>query len=111
VLRNGRILGTPRPPARAQTRRLPITISYGEQMIRRAEFTPAVKQQALLRAAYRCERCDTRAELVHHRCHRADRSLFNCEVLCVQCHQGEHAQWRHIAGSAQRAAARAQGIG
>jgi 5-methylcytosine-specific restriction endonuclease McrA len=87
-------------------------IDYTPRMIHRAEFTPAVKQQALLRAAYRCERCGTRTSLeFHHRGHRADRSLFNCEMLCVACHQLEHAKRMCAAGSTQRAAARAQGVG
>jgi 5-methylcytosine-specific restriction endonuclease McrA len=81
-------------------------------MIRRAEFSTAVREQALLRATYCCERCGRRAPVleVHHRGHRADRSLFNAEVLCVACHTAEHKKRTAAAGSAQRAAARAQGI-
>jgi hypothetical protein len=81
---------------------------YGKQMIRRAEFTDVVKQYALQRAVHRC---GVRWPLeFHHRGHRADRSLFNCEVLCVPCHKAEHARRMNAAGSAQRAAARARGV-
>jgi 5-methylcytosine-specific restriction endonuclease McrA len=59
-------------------------------MIERREFNPAVREQALIRATYRCERCGVRWPLeFHHRGHRADRSLFNCEVLCMRCHENE----------------------
>ena len=87
-------------------------VSYKRRMIRRAEFSTAVRERALLRAVYRCERCDERAALLelHHRGHRAVRSLFNCEVLCVPCHKAEHARRMNAAGSASRAAARAQGL-
>ena len=57
----------------------------------RAEFTPAVREQALRRAIHRCERCGVRWPLeFHHRGYRGDRSLFNCEVLCAGCHYAEH---------------------
>jgi 5-methylcytosine-specific restriction endonuclease McrA len=68
-------------------------------MIRRAEFTDSVKEQALRRAVYRCERCGVRWSLeFHHRGHPADCSLFNCEVLCVKCHRSEHAKRNRLRG-------------
>jgi 5-methylcytosine-specific restriction endonuclease McrA len=77
-------------------------------MIRRAEFTTAVR-----RATYCCERCGKGVVPVlevHQRGHRADRSLFNAEVLCVPCHTAEHKKRTAAAGSARRAAERAQGL-
>jgi 5-methylcytosine-specific restriction endonuclease McrA len=59
-------------------------------MTMRREFGSAVREQALQRAVYRCERCGVRQPLeFHHRGHPADRSLFNCEVLCTPCHRAE----------------------
>jgi hypothetical protein len=70
----------------------PITANgIGRSMPYRAEFTPAVREQALRRAIHRCERCGVRWPLeFHHRGYRGDRSLFNCEVLCAGCHYAEH---------------------
>jgi hypothetical protein len=43
----------------------------------RAESTDIVKEQALQRSVYRCERCGTRGSLeFHYRGHRADRSML-----------------------------------
>ena len=56
----------------------------------RREFQPAVRQAALLRAAYRCEQCGARESLEFHHRYRMDRSLFGCVVLCVPCHRELH---------------------
>ena len=57
----------------------------------RREFSPAVRQAALLRAVYRCESCGRRGvplEL-HHRS-RGDWSAFAAVVLCIPCHRLFH---------------------
>ena len=65
----------------------------------RCEFSPTVRSQALLRCKYRCEVCGSRRELqLHHVGHRADRSLFNCTVLCADCHTKEHRRRRAFNG-------------
>jgi hypothetical protein len=57
----------------------------------RYEFRQDVRNAAMLRAKYRCERCGERSNLqLHHRGDASDRSLFNAEVLCVECHESEH---------------------
>ena len=57
----------------------------------RREFSPAVRREALKRAQFRCERCGTKYPLeLHHVGHILDRSLFNCLVLCVECHTAMH---------------------
>jgi hypothetical protein len=56
----------------------------------RREFSPAVRQAALLRAHYRCEKCGAREQLEFHHRYRMDRSLFACVVLCVPCHVELH---------------------
>jgi 5-methylcytosine-specific restriction endonuclease McrA len=57
----------------------------------RREFSPAVRQAALLRAKFRCERCENKHELqLHHMGDPADTSLFNAQVLCINCHTEEH---------------------
>lgn len=58
----------------------------------RREFSPAVRAAALLRAKDRCQQCGTKDSLeLHHIGHWADRSLFNCRVLCRHCHRRVHA--------------------
>jgi 5-methylcytosine-specific restriction endonuclease McrA len=65
-------------------------------MIRR-EFDSAVRLEALLRAKFRCEACGDKLTLeLHHRGYRADRSLFNCQVLCAGCHVKEHKRRRQL---------------
>jgi 5-methylcytosine-specific restriction endonuclease McrA len=61
----------------------------------RREFSQVVRDEALLRCAYRCESCGSKSDLeLHHRGHRADTSLFNCVVLCAGCHAQEHQRRR-----------------
>lgn len=61
----------------------------------RFDFRQPVRDAALLRAKYCCERCGVHEDLqLHYRGHVADRSLFNVEVLCAQCHAREHRQRR-----------------
>jgi hypothetical protein len=65
--------------------------SNGLAMAARREFADNVRKAALIRATYRCERCGRRGFLELHHCgNRADNSLFNCEVLCLDCHSREH---------------------
>ncbi len=53
----------------------------------RREFSQAVRASALIRCKYRCETCGRKSDLeLHHRGHRGDNSLFNCQVLCAGCH-------------------------
>ena len=60
-------------------------------MSNRREFTPEVKRTALYRASFRCEKCDRKDGLeFHHVGYRADRSGFNCQVLCRGCHCEVH---------------------
>jgi rubredoxin len=61
----------------------------GEQ---RAEFSPTVKEWALIRARYRCEECKGKKPNLqfHHIGNRMDRSTFNCKVLCPECHRKVH---------------------
>lgn len=67
----------------------------GTESAMRLEFSPAVRTAALLRAHHRCERCGSKTSLeLHHRGHSADRSLFNAEVLCSDCHGEEHQRRR-----------------
>jgi hypothetical protein len=57
----------------------------------RKEFSSAVRSAALLRAKYRCEDCGSRQQLeLHHIGLRRGAPLFNCTVLCVDCHKAEH---------------------
>jgi 5-methylcytosine-specific restriction endonuclease McrA len=66
---------------------------------RRRDFAPNVRAAALLRAKYRCEQCGARERLeLHHRGHPKDTSLFNCIVLCADCHAAEHKRRRHYRG-------------
>ncbi len=59
-------------------------------MIRR-EFSMAVRARALFRAKFCCEICDKRGTLeLHHIGNPSDASLFNCQVLCPECHLEEH---------------------
>jgi 5-methylcytosine-specific restriction endonuclease McrA len=62
----------------------------------RHEFSPVVRRIAMARARYRCERCgDTEQLEVHHIGNRQDRSAFNAQVLCAECHGKEH-YWRRL---------------
>jgi len=57
----------------------------------RREFSDAVRDQALGRAKWRCQECESKLELqLHHIGDPMDNSLFNCEVLCSRCHVQEH---------------------
>ena len=57
----------------------------------RREFSDTVRKWALLRAKDRCEQCGSKGPLqFHHIGHRADRSAFNCRVLCIPCHNEVH---------------------
>lgn len=63
----------------------------------RREFSIVVRQQALRRALYRCENpeCLSREKLqFHHVGDHGDNSLFNCQVLCEQCHATEEQRRR-----------------
>jgi len=63
--------------------------------VNRREFSEAVRTAALVRAKMRCEQCSRRDDLeFHHVGHRADPSLFNCQVLCATCHLAEHRKRR-----------------
>jgi hypothetical protein len=44
----------------------------------------------LRRAHYICERCGARQRLEFHHRRRSDPSLFNCVVLCRECHRRVH---------------------
>jgi 5-methylcytosine-specific restriction endonuclease McrA len=66
----------------------------------RREFSPSVRQAAYLRAKYRCERCESKFELqLHHIGDPSDNSLFNAQVLCMLCHNEEHARRKKYAYS------------
>ena len=68
--------------------------SAGIETLRR-EFGREVRRQALQRARYRCQECGFSENLeLHHIGHRADCSLFNCAVLCADCHHDVHAEQR-----------------
>lgn len=57
----------------------------------RREFSPSVRQAALVRAKSRCERCESKETLqLHHIGDPSDSSLFNAQVLCMTCHDEEH---------------------
>lgn len=56
----------------------------------RREFSDIVRERALFLANYRCSVCSYRNKLqFHHVGNRGDNSLFNCQVLCEQCHVAE----------------------
>lgn len=62
----------------------------------RREFSSAVRHAALVRARYRCEKCESREQLeIHHIGDRQDHSAFNAMVLCVRCHAMLHADRRN----------------
>jgi 5-methylcytosine-specific restriction endonuclease McrA len=57
----------------------------------RRDFSAAVRRKAFMRAKFRCERCGARYPLeLHHVGGHLDRSLFNAQVLCVECHTKIH---------------------
>jgi hypothetical protein len=62
--------------------------------IGRREFSPAVRQAALLRAYYRCEDCGSRIGLEFHHRRKLDASAFGCVVLCRDCHRQLHQRQR-----------------
>ena len=76
----------------------------------RREFSTAVRQSALQRAVYRCERCGARHPLEFHHRRRSDPSLFNCIVLCRKCHRQAHQLHRWKAAGATNSA-RGVGVG
>jgi len=69
------------------------------KMKTRREFSSDVRHAALVRAAYRCEKCESKGPLeLHHIGNRQDRSAFNAMVLCVHCHAKLHADRRERFG-------------
>lgn len=63
------------------------------------------RNRALKRAGYSCQRCSARRDLqVHHLTYeRLGREWdSDLEVVCRECHEGEHVQEMHDAGGTQR---------
>jgi hypothetical protein len=64
-------------------------------LMTRREFSPDVRHAALVRAGYRCEKCESKEQLeLHHIGSRQDQSAFNAMVLCTRCHARLHADRR-----------------
>lgn len=63
------------------------------------------RNRALGRAQFQCERCGAKRHIqVHHRSYErlGCESDADLEVLCRDCHEGEHVQQMHDAGGNQR---------
>jgi hypothetical protein len=62
------------------------------------EFSATVKQAALYRVDFRCERCGARRQLEVHHMSRRDPSGFSCVVLCHDCRRNPYLRWAPVDG-------------